>query len=395
VKRLTPGLALALLAVLLAACGSTNSTASPSAPAVSEPDTSEPGAVASAGAPTVPTLISPEVNDNGSVTLRLYSPDAISVTADGDIGNQILTPNGNGVWSATTGPLDPAIYSYHLIVDGAQMSDPANPDRKGAAESLVTVSGNPPLPWELRDVPHGSITPVAYQSGVFDDQRRYVVYTPPGYDRTTDNLPVLYLLHGYEDDETSWTSVGKAAVIADNLLADGRIEPLLIVMPYGQLSPSVSNDTAVGLDFQREYERQLLTEIIPAIESDYRAIPDAGHRAMAGNSMGGLQAAYVGMNHPELFSTIGMWSSAVFVEPSDLFARLASASSGLKNSFSYVQIAVGRQDPLYSGSAVIDDYLTAQGIAHEFTLTPGQHSWVTWRPYLVDFLQKFCASSET
>ena len=341
-------------------------------------------------------LQSPEVNADRTVTLRLYAPNATSVTATGDFGNRIiLTKDAQNIWSATTAPLEPAIYFYAFNVDGVQMADPNNPDNKGISESLVTVPGDPPMPWELRDVPHGHITQVLYYSQAFDAQRRYFIYTPPGYDETTNNLPVLYLLHGYSDDDSAWTIVGKANLSADSLLADGKFEPMLIVMPYGQLNSRAPLDEAFDTDFQQKYEEQLLTEIIPDVEQTFRAAPDAKHRAMAGLSMGGFQASIIGMNHPDTFSTVGMWSSAFFGDPSKLLAGLAAAPDDLKHSFLYVQVGVGQQDSLIGCSFTIDKFLTEQDIDHEFILTPGEdHTWILWRSYLVEFLPKFSVAAQ-
>jgi enterochelin esterase-like enzyme len=347
-----------------------------------------------APSPSPAIRLSPEVNADKTVTLRLSSAVATIVTASGDIGDLTLTKDAQNIWSGTTAPLAPAIYSYSFTVDGVRMADPNNPDIKGTSESLVTVPGDPPMPWELRDVPHGRVAPVPCQSQVFNAHRRYFVYTPPGYETITDRLPVLYLLHGYSDDDSSWTTVGKANLIADNLLADGKIKPLIIVMPYGQLDSRVTTDEAFSADFQRKFETQLLTEIIPSIERTYHAAPDAGHRAMAGLSMGGMQAAFIGLNHPETFSTIALWSSAIFVEPSILLDRLVAAPENLKRSFLHVQVGVGQQDQFFTGSSAIDRFLTSQNIAHEFTPTPGTHSWVVWRGYLVEFLPKFSAIAQ-
>jgi enterochelin esterase family protein len=339
-------------------------------------------------------LISPEVNADRTVTLRLRSTTATVVTASGDMGDLTLTKDAQNVWSTTTAPLEPAIYRYFYIVDGTHIADPSNPDKKGTGESLVTVPGNPPMPWEVRNVPHGNVTQVSYQSKAFNAQRRYFVYTPPGYETNTDQLPVLYLLHGYTDDDSSWTAVGKANLIVDSLLADGKIKPLIIVMPYGQLNSDVTPSEAFADDFQQKFEKQLLTEIMPSIEKTYRVVPDARHRAMVGISMGGMQAAFIGLNHPEVFSTIGLWSSAIFSDPTVLLGRLKAAPAKLKNSFAYVQVAVGQQDSLLARSAAIDEFLTSQKITHEYTPTPGTHSWLLWRGYLVDFLTRFSAVAQ-
>jgi enterochelin esterase-like enzyme len=397
-RLLRSGFVLLSLATLLLACTRTNPTSFSTLPASSPTLTMQlspeinPDPTATlipAAALNSARLLSPEVNADRSVTLRLRSATATSVTASGDIGDLTLTKDAQNIWSTTTAPLEPAIYRYFFTMDGAQIADPTNPDKKGTAESLVTVPGNPPMPWEVRNVPHGTVTQVPYQSKAFNTRRRYFVYTPPGYETSTDRLPVLYLLHGYTDDDSSWTAVGKANLIADSLLADGQIKPLIIVMPYGQLNGDVTGNEALADDFQQKFEQQLLTEIMPSIEQTYRVVPDARHRAMAGVSMGGMQTAFIGLNHPEAFSTIGLWSSAIFGDPAVLLGRLEAAPANLKNSFAYVQVAVGQQDSLLARSDAIDKFLTSRKIKHEYTPTPGTHSWLLWRGYLVDFLARF------
>jgi enterochelin esterase-like enzyme len=353
-RQLLSSLVMLCLTTLLLACAPANPISSSNIPVPSTNSVEQTSPVV-APEPTVtftpqpPTLTppsaeptnlqSPVINADRTVTFRLRADYASSVTVSGDFGNRIiLTKDAQNIWSATTEPLEPAIYFYAFNVDGVQMADPNNPDNKGISESLVTVPGDPPMPWELRDDPHGHITQVLYYSQAFDAQRRYFIYTPPGYDETTNNLPVLYLLHGYSDDDSAWTIVGKANLIADSLLADGKIEPMLIVMPYGQLNSRATLDEAFDTDFQQKYEEQLLTEIIPDVEQTFRAAPDAKHRAVAGLSMGGFQASIIGMNHPDTFSTVGMWSSAFFGDPSKLLAGLAAAPDDLKHSFLYVQL---------------------------------------------------------
>jgi enterochelin esterase-like enzyme len=401
-RRLRSVLLLGSLAFLLPACAPAASapcSAAPDPVATSAPQPSPTAGIRPAVAPTGAAAanpgspLSPEVHPDRTVTLRLRAAAAISVTASGDIGDLRLTKDAQDVWSGTTPPLAPGIYTYAFTVDGVRMADPNNPDVKGSSESLVLVPGSPPRDWELRDVPHGNVLQILYRSQVFDGQRRYFVYTPPGYETAGGGLPVLYLLHGYSDDDSTWTAVGKANLIADNLLADGKIKPLLIVMPYGQLDGRVTAAEAFAGDFQEKFERQILTEIIPAVENALAAAPDAGHRAIAGLSMGGMQAARIGLNHPEIFSTVAMWSSAVFVDPSVLLAGLAAAPDELKRSFLFVQVGVGQQDPLFAKSSALDRFLTAQNVAHEFTPVPGTHSWLVWRDYLAGFLPEFSAAA--
>ena len=410
-RQLLSGFVILCLTTLLLACTPANPISSSNIPVSSTNSVEqtfpvvapEPTVTFTPQPPTLPppsaeptNLQSPVINADRTVTFRLRADYASSVAVSGDFGNRIiLTKDAQNIWSATTERLEPAIYIYAFNVDGVQMADPNNPDNKGISESLITVPGDPPMPWELRDVPHGHVTQVLYYSQAFDTQRRYFIYTPPGYDETTNNLPVLYLLHGYSDDDSAWTTVGKANLIADSLLADGKIKPLLIVMPHGQLNSRVTLDEAFEADFQQQFEEQLLTEIIPDVEQTFRAATDVKHRAMAGLSMGGFQASIIGMNHPDTFSTVGMWSSAFFGDPSKLLAGLAAAPDDLKHSFLYVQVGVGQQDSLIGCSFTIDKFLTEQDIDHEFILTPGEdHTWFLWRSYLVDFLPKFSAAAQ-
>jgi enterochelin esterase family protein len=229
---------------------------------------------------------------------------------------------------------------------------------------------------------------------VVGTERPYLVYTPPGYDEGTEPLPVLYLLHGYTDDEYGWVDVGKATVIADNLLAQGLIDPMIIVMPYGQRSPDALPYEAIGPGFREEFETEVLTEIIPAVETTYRVVPDARHRAIAGLSMGGMEAALIGLNHPEVFSTVAMWSAALYDDPATILTRLAGLPEDAKASFRYVQVAVGTEDDLLLRNAALSGFLTSQGVSVDFRATPGRHSWLLWRTCLVNFLPQFSAIAE-
>lgn len=346
---------------------------------------------ASPSAPTDGSVASTVVNADGSVTFRLGAGFADVVYVSGDVGDVGMSKDDEGVWTGTSAPLEPGIYCYDFNVDGVSIQDPENPERNGTKDSLLTVPGDPPRAWEVQDVPRGDVTRVTYFSDVIGAERPYLVYTPPGYDEGTEPLPVLYLLHGYTDDETAWVDVGKATVIADNLLAQGLIAPMIIVMPYGQRSPGALAYEAIGPGFREEFEAEVITEIIPAVERDYRAVPDARHRAVAGLSMGGMEAALIGMNHPEVFSTVAMWSAAVLDDPATLLARLAGLPDDARSSFLYARVAVGTEDDLLIRNAALAGFLTAQGVNVDFVTGPGRHSWLLWRQYLVDFLPQFSA----
>jgi enterochelin esterase-like enzyme len=376
VRRITfavAGVAAATVSALLVAC-------SPAGPISPTPTGGAAG-----------TVVSPEVHADGSVTFRLGADFADFVYVTGDVGDVGLRKDDAGVWSGTTGPLEPGIYDYYFSVDGVRIEDPGNPDRNGTKDSLLTVPGHPPMAWEVQDVPRGAVTRTTYESAVVGTERPYLVYTPPGYEVGTDPLPVLYLLHGYTDDESAWIDVGKAAVIADNLLAQGLMEPMIIVMPYGQRSPDALPYEAIGPGFREEFETEVLTEIIPAIEADFRVVPDAKHRAIAGLSMGGMEAAEIGMNHPEVFSTVAMWSAALFDDSATILTRLASLPDDARASFEYVQVAVGTEDDLLLRNAALAGFLTSQGVTIDFRTTPGRHSWLLWRTCLVNFLPEFSA----
>ncbi len=334
-------------------------------------------------------VVSPEVHDDGSVTFRMDTGVANSVYVAGDFGHVEMSKDDSDIWSGTIGPLEPGIYDYYFGVDGIHIVDPSNPDTNGTKSSLLTVPGDPPRAWEVQDVPTGDVTRVVYDSAAIGTERPYLVYTPPGYEEGTDPLPVLYLFHGYTDDEYGWVDVGKAPVIADNLLAQGLIDPMIIVMPYGQRSPTVGPYEATGPGFREELEVQVLTEIIPAVEAAYRVNPDARHRAIEGHSMGGLEAAIIGMNHPEVFSTVAMWSPAVFEPPATVLARFDGLPEDTAASYRYVQVAVGMDDDLLVLDVALADYLTSHAVPVDFLKTPGGHNWLVWRAFFVGFLPKF------
>lgn len=323
-----------------------------------------------------PRIVSPDVHADRKVTLRLRAPNAKEVLASGEFGAkpQPMTPDADGVWSITIGPLEPDIYSYSFRVDGTSINDPQNPTIKAgvsSTQSLFAIAGETPMPYDESDVPHGILHRHYYSSKAIGDRRSFVVYTPPGYFRDTrTKYPVLYLLHGSGDLPTSWADTGKAHFILDNLIAAGKARPMLVVMPFGhavmQRTPE-SRQRNVEL-----FEKDLLESVVPSVEREYRALTDRKSRAIAGLSMGGGQSLWVGFSHPERFAWVAGFSSSVPeklpVKPADQFRW----------------IAIGRDDFLVANNRKLDTALKAAGVKYSYQETAGAHSWRVWRKYLAE-----------
>ena len=307
-----------------------------------------------------------------------------------------MQKNGAGLWTLTTPPLDPDYYGYFFQADGVPLIDPSNPLLKPNllnTQNEVHVPGPPSLPWELNDVPHGAVHHHLYTSKIVGDQRDFYVYTPPGYDpRSETKYPVLYLLHGFSDDASGWTAVGRANVIFDNLLAQGKIKPMLIVMPLGYGAPEI---VALGFGaFAHEALRQrnfakfteaLLAEVIPQVESLYRVNPDRVSRAIAGLSMGGSESLLTGLNHLDKFAWIGAFSSGGLTKQFDAeFPGLDATANG---RLRLLWVACGTDDHLIAINRHFRDWLKAKGVEHTDIETPGTHTWMLWRRNLAAFSQ--------
>ncbi len=346
-----------------------------------------------------PIIISPEVQSDHSVTFRFLDPNAktVAVALEGTKEPMAMQKDGDGVWSLTTQPLEPDYYGYSLVADGVSLIDPSNSLMKPNllnTQSMVHVPGPASLPWEINDVPHGVIHHHFYKSGIVGDQRDYYVYTPPGYDPNgKERYPVLYLLHGYSDEANAWTAVGRANVILDNLIAQGKAQPMLVVMPLGYGAPEIVQRTPVfAAAFrdaslrQRNWDRfrdSLLEEVIPAVERDYLVKSDGDSRAIAGLSMGGAESLLVGLNTLDRFAWIGAFSSGGLGDDFDkAFPKLdASADSQLR----LLWIACGVDDFLININRKLRDWLAAKGIEKTDIETPGMHSWQVWRRNLATF----------
>jgi enterochelin esterase family protein len=328
-----------------------------------------------------PAVISPEIHSDLRVTFRLRATNASEVVVSGQwAGERTPMKRGeNGVWNATVGPVAPGVYEYSFIVDGLSMIDPGNPAIKPMRQprtSILHVAGDPPRIHDFQRVPHGVVRHHTYFSDALNRPRDMVVYTPPGYDKdTTAKYPALYLFHGSGDNHATWTVHGKAHWILDNLIAQERARPMLIVMLDGHASPERRNNSAA-------FERDLMEEVLPFINSHYRVLPDAANRAIAGLSMGGEQSLRIGLNHLDTFSWIAGFSAAAPSRESieDVLAEPAAANQRIK----LLWIACGKEDFLLQRNQEFIETLKSCGLDHEWHLTDGPHSWPVWRGYLAD-----------
>jgi enterochelin esterase-like enzyme len=301
-----------------------------------------------------------------------------------------------GIWTITTQPLPPEIYSYHFEADGDRRLDPSNPRTTinlVSISNVVTVPGDTPQPWEDANVPHGTLHRHIYTTstvlGLPDNQSAYFVYTPPGYDEKAKKpYPVFYLLHGWSDSDSGWSAVGHANLILDNLLAAGKIKPMVVVMPlgYGDLAfvrdHGVWDDPAI-IDHNTDlFTKALLTEVLPRVESEYRVSKDRNGRAIAGLSMGGLESLEIGLTHTGQFAWIGGFSSAVHnLDYNKALASLDPKTADLR----LLWIACGTEDSLIDPNRKLVDFLKTKQMPVTQIETPGLHTWLVWRDNLIHF----------
>ena len=342
-----------------------------------------------------PPVQSPEVHPDRTVTFRFRGTNAQEVNLSLEGSKAVPMQKGDqGVWSITTEPLDPEFYGYSFVADGVRLIDPMNslivPNLLNP-HSMVHVPGPPSLPWEMNDIPHGDVHHRFYHSGVIGDNRDYYVYTPPGYDpHSKKKYPVLYLLHGYSDDASGWTAVGRANIILDNLISQGKAKPMVIVMPLGYGAPEIVSRTGPTLRDQdlrkRNYDNfreALFTEVMPQVEKEYRVSTDRDNRAIAGLSMGGAESLLVGLNALDRFAWVGSFSAGGLSQDfNELFPKLdAKANSRIR----LLWVACGTEDHLIESNRKFREWLKAKDIQHVDIETPGMHTWMVWRGNLSNF----------
>ncbi len=328
---------------------------------------------------------------------RLKAPQATDVIVSGQaIGKTEMTKDDNGVWSATVGPVDSGVWEYSFSVNGVQMIDPGNPDikpQRSPRTSILHIPSNPPQPWDYQDVPHGTVHQHTYSSKTLNRTRDFFVYTPPGYERSGDKkFPVLYLVHGFGDNYAAWSGHGKAHWILDNLIAQGKAEPMIVVMPDGHpIAPGGGAREEYGRLNSEAFETELTKEILPFIEATYRTRNDAAGRALAGLSMGGGHTFHTGLRHLDKFGSLGAFSAGV--PGRDQTGEALTDAEAINQKLKLFWIACGKKDFLFQRNLQLHDQLKEKGIRHTWLETEGDHSWPVWRRYLSEFAPLLFKSS--
>src|SRR5688572_19020411 len=356
-----------------------------------------------------PAYNSPEVNANRTITFRYFAPAAQKITVNGELGGRSypMTKDAAGLWSVTTATLSPDIYTYAFDVDGVVALDPRNANTKYGygmfgAVSVVQVAGDSPAFYDIKPVPQGAVRIQPYVSKALGGLGRTAwIYTPPNYDQGS-NFPVMYLLHGGGDVESGWTMIGRANTILDNLIAEGKARPMVVVMPLGHPIQSfwtgpakaaadpvvarfagapideiirllMSGDGKGGLS---PVARDVLEDVLPMVERTYKVSRRPDDRAIAGLSMGGAQSINIAFNRPELFRYVVLMSPAAGGGADALYPAVFKSAAKTNAQFKLLWLGVGKDDGLTGpGDKVFAESLTKAGIKHTFAVTDGRHEW--------------------
>ncbi|MDB5241470.1 MAG: esterase [Spirosoma sp.] len=349
------------------------------------------------------TLKTPQALADKRVVFKIYAPKADEVTVSGDFLSDnkplSLTKNEQGVWSVTVGPLKPDYYTYTLMVDGVRTADPKNPVIKqgiSSLENVLLVPGQETSFEDITTVPHGEVREVWYSSSSLGTMRRMHVYTPPGYEKGATKYPVFYLLHGGGDDDSGWNTVGRAGFIMDNLLAAGKVKPMIVVMPNGSmpLPPSTGTGTTPSTQaltsMRSMFANEFRNDIMPYVEKSYRTLPKAENRALAGLSMGGFQTLDLTLTNPELFNYVGVFSSGFFGptidEAENQYAK-ALGDPNFNKSKKLFWVGIGKNDFVMDANKKTLALLDKHNIKYQYKETEGGHTWTYWRQYLNEYAQ--------
>lgn len=357
-------------------------------------------------------ITSPEVNGDDSVTFRLHAPNASMVqllgdwmTAEGGMpGSADLEKNDDGLWTYTTNSMESDLYTYFFRIDGVRTLDPGNVHvvrDVASLFSMVVVGGGQGDYYKVNNVPQGSVTRRWYDSPDLEKERRITIYTPAGYENSTENYPVLYLLHGMGGDEEAWISLGRTAQIMDNLIAEGKAEPMIVVMPNGNVSQQAAPGHSADGFFMPQmmlpntmdgrYERSF-GDVIGFVENNYRVKEEKSSRAIAGLSMGGFHSLHISRTYPDTFGYIGLFSPAIFPlegTSSEVYADLnGTLQKQNESGFEYYLIAIGKTDFLYNQVEEYRSILDSLNVTYEYKETEGGHTWKNWRDYLTEFVPR-------
>jgi enterochelin esterase-like enzyme len=348
-----------------------------------------------------PPVVSPEVHADRAVTFRFRAPNAKEVTLIGELDGKTypMTKDDAGIWSVKIGPLAPDVYNYQFNADGVIAMDPVNPSVKlgfGAfpPANMVEVPGDEFD--DAREVPHGSVRMETYHSKSLGVPRTAWVYTPPGYDRGNTRYPVLYLLHGAGNTDSSWMLTGRANYILDNLIAEGKAKPMIIVTPLGYArmgvgtgperpvtgapTPGAPPNPAAGIGGGL-VGKDLLSDLIPFVEQHFRTLKDPDNRAIGGLSMGGGHTANISFANPKLFRYVAIMSAGANNADQN-YPDFFKNADAINKQFKLLWIGVGKDDFALNGSKALSDLLTKHGIKHTYRVTEGRHEWVIWRHHL-------------
>lgn len=362
---------------------------------------------------------SPEINPDNSVTFRLRAPKAVKVQVTGDFlpTQKIETPFGtfdgpgfadliekDGIWEFTSAPLAPELYSYSFVVDGLMMRDPSNVymirDVASVTNVFIIGGGRADL-YKVNDVPHGSVTRVWYESPSLKMNRRLTVYTPAGYEQNkSKKYPVFYLLHGAGGDEEAWIALGRTAQILDNLIAQGKAEPMIVVMTNGNAGEQAAPGESVE-GFERipgMQQRGMMNgafemsfpDVVKFVESNWRVYKDKKHRAIAGLSMGGYHSLHISKYYPDMFNYVGLFSAAIMPSKDAKSPVYQNIEEQLAAQFAkkpaLYWIAIGDKDFLYQANNEYRALLDSKGYDYEYYETGEGHIWKNWRIYLTEFV---------
>jgi enterochelin esterase-like enzyme len=380
-----------------------------------------------------PPITSPELLPDGRVTFRLLAPDATSVSVTGDWPGGIhstttpMAKDDNGVWAATVGPLKPEFWIYTFSVNGVTILDPRNVNtRRNTAriENTLLIPGPESADYAVNAVPHGTVSLQWYASPTVDATRRTYVYTPAAYEGGTDRYPVLYLLHGGSGDEDAWASCGRAIQILDNLIAQGKARPMIVVMPNGNTTRIAAPDLVLAPPALpanqdpgrfRKFPESLVKDLIPFIDKTYRTRPDRDSRAIAGLSVGGAQTLYAAFNNLELFGWVAAFSGgypvmpgaaidvppppnaaslkgpdiAKSLDPVKFAALMPQLNASANDRLRLFYISIGTADTLQETHRVVKEVLKEKGLKYTLMEFPGYiHEWPVWRVSLTDLLPR-------
>jgi enterochelin esterase-like enzyme len=332
-----------------------------------------------------PSLTSPDVHTDNTVTFSYYSRTAQKVSVSGEFltGPQLMEKDTSGVWKITVGPIKPDIYPYSFWVDSVQVADPNNtyifPNER-FKRSIVDIPGNTPLIHSLQNVPHGKVSYRLYKSVTLGTTRELIVYTPPGFDPSgKTKYPVLYLVHGGSDIPETWIKVGRANLIADNLIAQGKAKKMIIVMPYGNVRPAPMPD----------FTKDVINDIIPFVESNYPVLTDSRNRAIAGFSVGGGQVLNIGLTNTSKFAYV--CSFAPFTATDEFKKNFSSWSPNaelMNKQLKLFTLSVGTEDFLLESVKENMAMFKGKGINFESNIVPGGHTWMNVKLYLSNSLQQ-------